>query len=361
MHKLILLFSIFLLFSCDQKLNNNENKPGVSSSEILIWHQRDTIFNADNSDFDSIRQIKLNVDFSLESHLEATSDAPIYLFSGKNLIEKSVAGSLKYSFDRETKEEAYLSLDNEVQNLSFGVYSIKDSTLDNPYSRLENIERDSTWVSENIFLILLIMVSLFMVVLKVNYDKRYISILSFNKIFTTRLNEGDQSRVRIMDQDNLVFAGFYAFLTSGLIYFLGFGNNLGILGIEESGIIEFLKILLVVSVGLIGKVLIVAIVSNLYGNNKIPAFYIKEMLNINLFFLMILFFTSFFFFLFIGSIPSFWLSTATYGILISYLVRIILLYFKILKLSSFTNLYLFSYFCTTEIFPFLIGLKYFMR
>jgi len=210
-------------------------------------------------------------------------------------------------------------------------------------------------------LILLLGASLFMVIIKMNYDKRYIDILSFNKIFTTRLNEGDQSRMRIMDQDNLVFAGFYAFLTAGLIYFLSLGMKVGFLGIKPDGIIEYLKILSIVAIGLISKVVLIAIVSNLFGNSKIPAFYVKEMLNINLFFVIILFFSSILIFLLNGLIPAFWLPITLYAVLAFYVIRLILLYFKILKLSSFTNLYLFSYFCTTEIFPFLIGLKYFMR
>jgi len=210
-------------------------------------------------------------------------------------------------------------------------------------------------------MILLIGTSLFMVVIKVNYDKRYINVLSFGKIFTTRLNEGDQSRMRIVDRDNFVFAGLYAVLISGLIYYLSFGKGVGFLGVEASGIIDYLEILMIVAGGLIAKVILVALASNLFGNNKISAFYLKEMLNINLFFVIILFFSSILIFLLEGRIPGFWLSTAIYAMLAFYILRLILLYFKILKLSSFTNLYLFSYFCTTEIFPFLIGLKYFMR
>jgi hypothetical protein len=163
-----------------------------------------------------------------------------------------------------------------------------------------------------------------------------------------------------MDRDNLVFAGLYVFLTAALIYFLILGKEIRFLGIEADGILSFLKIFLFITIGLIGKLLLVVIASNLFGNTRIPAYYIKEMLNINLFFIVLLFFSSILIFLLHATIPAFWLTIAIYGLLVLYLVRLIFLYFKILKLSSFSNLYLFSYFCTTEIFPFLIGLKYFI-
>lgn len=361
MQRLIFFLSIFLIISCSQEKSEVKNLQATSANEGRIWHQKDTLLSPVKWASDSVRQIKLELNNSSELYLEAKSDAALYLFYGDKLIKKSSEGYLNHSFDINGGEDFFLTLDRNVRKLSYGIYSIKEAKNTGSYPILENAERESKWISDNILLILLIGASIFMVIIKVNYDKRYLNILSFSKIFTTRLNEGDQSRVRIMDQDNLVFAGFYSFLTAGLIYFLSLGKNVGFLGIEASGLIEYLKILSIVSIGLIIKVVWVAIVSNLFGNNKISAFYVKEMININLFFVVILFFSSILIFLFEGAIPALWLSTAIYGALAFYFIRLILLYFKILKLSSFTNLYLFSYFCTTEIFPFLIGLKYFVR
>ncbi|MGM0580081.1 MAG: DUF4271 domain-containing protein [Bacteroidota bacterium] len=361
MHRLVFLISLFAFFSCSQEKSQKENVQASSDKEARILFQSDTVYSAVNWTSDSVRQIELDLSNSSDLHIEAVSDAPVYLFYGDKLIKKSSESYLRHSFDRTTEENIYLSLDRKVRKLSYGIYSIEKQEEKVVHSSLVNEERESKWIVDNILLVLLIGASLFMVIIKINYDKRYFNILSFNKIFTNRLNEGDQSRVRIMDEDNLVFASFYVFLASALIYFLSIGNKIGFLGIEANGIMEFLKILSLVGIGLIAKVILVSIVSNLFGNNKIPAYYVKEMLNINLFFVIILFFSSIFIYLFEGAIPSFWLTIATYSVVLFYLLRLILLYFKILKLSSFSNLYLFSYFCTTEIFPFLIGLKYFMR
>lgn len=361
MQRLVFLISIFLILSCAQEKPDKESFQTDPVNEVRIWHQVDTLISAVKWTSDSVRQIKLDIDNSSEWHLEAISDASIFLFYGDRLIKRSIDGHLKHSFNKSNEKNVFLNLDKNVLKLKYGIYSIKKPNQNGSYLSLENEERNSKWIFENIVLILLIAASLFMVAIKINYDKRYINILSFNKVFSIRLNEGDQSRVRVMDQDNLVFAGFYTFLTAGLIYFLGIGKNIGFVGIEATGLVEYLKILILIAIGLIAKVILVSVVSNLFGNGKITAFYVKEMLNINLFFVIILFFGSIFIFLFEGGIPAFWFTTAIYAMLAFYVLRLILLYFKILKLSSFTNLYLFSYFCTTEIFPFLIGLKYFMR
>ncbi|SMG21028.1 protein of unknown function [Marivirga sericea] len=361
MQKLVFLFSILLILSCRQEKLNLDNSEPSAESGARLWHLRDTISTSEKWGSDSVRQILLESDILKEAHLETKSDAAIYLFVGDKLIKKSSNGYLEHSFNEDKAEPVYLHLDQNLSELTYGIYTLESRSQNGGYSSLGKEERARLWVSDNILLILLLGASLFMVIIKINYDKRYINILSFNKIFTTRLNEGDQSRVRIMDEDNLVFAGFYAFLTAGLIYFLDIDNSLAFFGIGANGIIEYLKILSIVAIGLIAKVILISIASNLFGNSKIPAFYVKEMLNINLFFIIILFFSSILIYLFLGSIPAFWLSVSTYALLLFYILRLVLLYFKILKLSSFTNLYLFSYFCTTEIFPFLIGLKYFLR
>jgi hypothetical protein len=360
MYRLIYFLPVLILFSCGQEKFETEDDAVANKSGLRVWHQADTLTLKAEWGADSVRQIKLHLHNSSGLKLEAKADAPFYLFNGEKLVKKSTKGFLEYSFDKKPNGEVYLSLDDNLRTLSYGIYSIENPETNTPYQSLKISRRDTKWLSDNILLILLIGASLFMVIVKANYDRRYLNILSFGKIFTFRLKEGDQSRIRIMDQDNLVFAGLYGFITAGLIYFLIIGKNISFLGIEPNGILSFFKILAIISIGLIGKVILVAIVSNLFGNNKIAAFYIKEMLNINLFFVIILFFSSILIYLNVGSIPSFWLTIAIYGIVILYLVRLILIYFKILKLSSFSNLYLFSYFCTTEIFPFLIGLKYFI-
>jgi hypothetical protein len=353
---------MFFVLACSQEKSEKEMVDVTSENGLRVWLQTDTLYSTVKWTSDSLRQIKLDLDYINDIQLEVNSDGPVYLFQKNSLLAKSSDGILKYSFNSETnKEEIYLTLDRNLRKLSYGLYFIEDKDENKAYLALKNEGRESKWISDNILIFLLIGGAIFLAIIKINYEKRSGDILSVNKIFTTRLNEGEQSRVRIMDQDNLVFAGFYSFLTAGLIYFLSSGSNVGFLGIEAQGITEYLKFLAIVAIALVSKVILIAIVSNLFGNSKIPAFYVKEMLNINLFFLIILFFSSILIFLFTGGIPAFWLTIAIYGVLFFYVIRLLLLYFKILKLSSFSNLYLFSYFCTTEIFPFLIGLKYFMR
>lgn len=284
MYRLVFFFLLFCFLSCSQQNPEKDGVKATSEKELRVWHQTDTIYNSVKWASDSLRQIKLKVGYSHELRLEAKSDAPVYLFQENSLLAKSSDGLLKYSFKTGVNnEDIFLTLDRSLRKLSYGLYSIKYENKSTAYSSLQIEGREKQWISNNILMILLIGASIFLVVIKFNYAKRTGDIFSFNKIFTTRLNEGEQSRVRIMDQDNIVFAGFYTFLTAGLIYFLSLGKNVGFLGIEANGIMEYLKILAIVAVGLAAKVILIAIASNLFGNSKIPAFYVKEMLNINLF------------------------------------------------------------------------------
>jgi hypothetical protein len=349
------------MLSCAQEKSDWNTDQSVQKKEARVWHLQDTLSSTSEWGADSISQLKIELKNTAGLHLEARSDAAFYLFFEDKLIAKSNEGYLAYSFKNNVRVPIYLSFAEKGQKLTYGIYATKRSDDAIVYSGLNKTERDDKWVSDNILVILLISASLLMVIIKLNYDKRYFSILSINKIFTLRLKEGDQSKSGILDKDNLVFAGLYIFLTAGLLYFLSLGKNTEIVGVQANGMLDFFKLLLVVAIGLLAKIVLISISSNLFGNGKLSAFYVTEMLNINLFFVIILFFSSILVYLFSGAIPALWLSITVYTLLLFYLARFILLYFKILKLSSFTNLYLFSYFCTTEIFPFLIGLKYFIR
>ncbi|WNB17828.1 DUF4271 domain-containing protein [Marivirga arenosa] len=361
MYRIILYILPLLFFSCQSEDREAEIELTKSSNQLEIIYQADTLSNLSQWDSDSLRQIKIKTIENKKLYLEAVADAPLYLFKDAKLIYGANTGELRFEIDKAEKGNYYLGIDDKAQEFSFKTYFLQHKKENALFTGLINFNRETKWISNNVLIIILIITALAMVVIKLNYDKRLFQVLSFNKVFTTRLNEGDQSRVRITDQDNLIFGGLYVFLISSLVYFLSFYSPYEISLISNKGLPEFFNIILWVAIGLISKVVLVTLFSNLFGNSKISAFYIKEMLNINLFFIIIIFFITALIFLYLGFIPNFWFNTALFGLLFFYLLRLILLYFKILKLSGFSNLYLFSYFCTTEIFPFLIGLKYFVR
>ena len=48
-------------------------------------------------------------------------------------------------------------------------------------------------------------------------------------------------------------------------------------------------------------------------------------------------------------------------VVVFFLYRTILIYFKLLQVSEHSKLYIFSYICTTELIPLFIGIKYLMK
>ena len=48
-------------------------------------------------------------------------------------------------------------------------------------------------------------------------------------------------------------------------------------------------------------------------------------------------------------------------VMVFFLYRTVLIYIKLLQISSFSKLYIFSYICTTELIPLFIGINYLMK
>ncbi len=195
---------------------------------------------------------------------------------------------------------------------------------------------------------------------RVLYPKRFSEVFSLRRTFSLRPLESDSFRLRLFDRDTISAIFIYVLLT-GVVITLFSSSDYDIFEVNQRMAlsIAFIKSVVILSFLVTAKIFLVTVLANIYGVRKMNLFYVKELINISLLFITILFFATIIVFLWSGSMPAFWLLTIKVTLIILYIIRSILLYFKILKLSGFTYLYLFSYFCTTEIFPLIIGLKYF--
>jgi len=213
---------------------------------------------------------------------------------------------------------------------------------------------------KDVFISLLLAIITILVVLRISYPKRFNEVFSFRRNFSLRPIESDNSRLRLFDQDGLMTAAVHALVLSLLILIVFNYREIISEEVERSQVLmTFLKTLLFISSALIIKVIVISLSSRLYRIGKINAYYIKEMINLGLLFGLLLFLFTVLVFLSADSLPNWSLIIIKNGIVVFYVARVFLLYFKILKLSGFTYLYLFSYFCSTEILPLIIGLKYF--
>ena len=204
------------------------------------------------------------------------------------------------------------------------------------------------------FLLLIVLV-----LLKLNFSNRFYQIFSLNRLFSLRPKEGDTNRMRLFDQGGVWVALFYL-LAMGLVSSMYFEFESFQ---KDNGTFHMFKYIFIHILGVLGlfalKILLVYVSSFIFRLSKINIFFIKEMMNLNMVFVSLLWLIAIAYLLFNASLSVNILAFLKVMVVVFYLLRMILMYFKILKLSGFTNVYLFSYFCTTEIFPLIIGLKYF--
>jgi hypothetical protein len=213
----------------------------------------------------------------------------------------------------------------------------------------------------NAFIILLVLLGMFFISVKVTFPKKYEVLFTVYKSFSFRTLEPEAGRQRFFEQDNLLFAGLYTFLSAIMLFMLFTLGAIETNSFFQTGnpLFVFSKVWLL-TIGLfIGKLILVSGFSALYKISGLSAVYMKEMINLSILMVLLMLLINYGSYLILGEIDKGLLTVTKYTLVFLYLIRIVFLHFKILRLSGFTNLYLFSYFCATEIFPFLIGFKYF--
>ncbi|MFD1816766.1 DUF4271 domain-containing protein [Pseudarcicella hirudinis] len=138
-------------------------------------------------------------------------------------------------------------------------------------------------------------------------------------------------------------------------------NVSNILNEEETVLglfLNFIAIAILIFIALIIKYLSLAILSNLYRfDNVTNVHFFKIMQASSIFFLLVLFLVSYS----AISYPFILQNFEKYlliPVVIFFILRLLLIYFTINKLTSLKNLYLFSYLCIVELIPVIIGIRF---
>ncbi len=210
-------------------------------------------------------------------------------------------------------------------------------------------------------LIYALMSSFFPKILRVNFD--------FSKLFIFRVREEIGYSLKPFSKAQLLISGVYAMTLAFLILFLGKqlasaeSGIVSILNFENywSGLLQWLMISVGMFLLIYLKLIFLYLFSTLF---HIGSGYQRQFAD--------LFTTSSIFFL----IASVVLSTSLYGqffpsaslatvmgqiVIVFLFYQTILVYFKLLQVTEYSKLYIFSYICTTELIPLFIGLRYLIR
>lgn len=359
---IIIILSIFFSGTSYSQLAKPFNiSADKATGEFKIAWIEKNMLDAD----ENLYRISISEFEQVDARLFIRSDAAFHIFSNSKLIKKS---SPDFVFDESIENLKKIAgadsidvlLNNKAKALYYGVYQKLDVKASEG-TDLEITTVESTNQLSNTFIILLIAFSVLLVSLKLSFSKRFQDVFSVSRNFSFRPFEGDNLRLRLFDQDGIFLSIIYTFATATIIYlyFLPSNAENNNAGENYEVVLEFLRAWGAILVLLVLKLVLIFTMSILYRSGRINTFYIKELLNISTFLITLLLVFTAAVYLFNGFLPNVWWTLARNILVLFYIIRVFLVYFKILKLSGFTNVYLFSYFCTTEIFPFVIGLKYF--
>lgn len=237
-----------------------------------------------------------------------------------------------------------------------------------PYADLKPMPRKEEKSGlRNFFIIGFWLILGFFAFVRLRYPKRYKFYFSFSHLLSTKLIDESDYRSSVANAENLSFLFLYSLLVSFMLLLIAphftylqpylpvtfTDSYMQFLGLWGLGVILFMAIMLL-------KYGVVQFMSTLFGFRGFTTYYFYEFLQTSLIELVLLFglwtlgysfldaFTIKFSYFFID------------GLLILMVLRGILLYYKILKTGRFKNLYLFSYFCTTELIPLVLILKFFV-
>ncbi len=199
------------------------------------------------------------------------------------------------------------------------------------------------------------------------YPKTFRKLYDLKKVFSFKIRE-ETGKIRLINEANLVFLIHHCFLVSYLlVLLLSISDALNTSSFIDQPhtfsefVFTWLKLTVFVLLLICLKYFIVMMFGTLFGLRNLKYLHIFDFMRMSLIFWSILF--AIFALIFSG----FTLSSSMYTTILVYvfiafaIIRVFILYSRLFTGTSFRNLYLFSYICTSEVVPLLIGIELFVN
>lgn len=239
------------------------------------------------------------------------------------------------------------------------IHNTFDSAINvNPISE-RNIDTRS-----NYYKIIILMLFTLFVILYVNFPAELFDFLSIRLLMTFRYTDTLITKYRsLVKTQTLVIVYQAALLASILVVFLNFYYNpfeqLFIFTINP--IFSWFVIIGIVLLMIFLKIILISIISALFGISDHANFYFIEFLRMAMIFYSVIFVLISYVLINHFYLIDFLLERLVFMVIIFNLTRFVILFFKFRKSISIKSLHLFSYLCTTELIPIIIGLKFFLK
>ncbi len=214
----------------------------------------------------------------------------------------------------------------------------------------------------DLFIVLSMLLLVIYAVSRVIFPKLFAESITLEKLFGFRLKEDLGSSIRPFSTEHIYFTALYSLNLSFVILFLtnGFNSDLGELPWLKinafwQGLLYWVLGGVVVNLLIYLKYLLIAIFSWLFNATILTSRHFIDMVNASsLFFIFVtlaLAICSYRIFL-LGQNPQIVIIAS---VLIFFFYRSMLLYIRLIQLSQYSKLYIFSYICSTELIPLFIG------
>ncbi|NJN27942.1 MAG: DUF4271 domain-containing protein [Cyclobacteriaceae bacterium] len=252
--------------------------------------------------------------------------------------------------------EAFASPANA--KIGFEQSNFKSATTVNPISKRILDHRG------DYFKIIILLLFTFFVILRTLFPSDLFDFLDFRTLFTFRYTDTLISKYRSITKTQILVVVFQAALLSALliVFFYYYHNPFDQYPFMSTNpLLSWVTFVGLILVLFILKYVLISIFSFLFGMEDRINFYFIEFMRMSM-----IFYTLLFVVLSYVIINKFYLLEDLIDGLVLYIVafnilRYIMLYFKFRAIVSMKNLHLFSYLCSTELIPIILGIRFFIK
>ncbi len=267
------------------------------------------------------------------------------------------------------RAELFVTIYNKALNFSrYKTFLVSKNKVanENLNDGLPVIAARNDQMFKNFYLITLI---LFLGFLSTVYNlnpKNFKEYYSLAKTFSLRLRYENIVSLKIFNWSNLIILLSHCLLISYLLIVVLnlMGDPIPYLNIEVEGVLSgiwrWIVLAFIIFFLILAKYFLIKVLTTMMNLRELDNIHFFEFIRFSIFIYSVALLMVGVFLLAYYNPPVSHFNWVIYMAAFLSVVRIILLYLKFLRLSTFRNLYLFSYLCTTEILPLIIGFKIFV-
>lgn len=214
----------------------------------------------------------------------------------------------------------------------------------------------------DLIVILLLILSFFAIALNRN-KKSFQDFYSLEETLAGRIKDDSVYKLKLFSQNNLVIFLFHASILAFLVMLLARYSDARYSFEKyffQSEFLTWTLLSVLVFIVFFFKYLIIKYIGELFDLGNSANYYFYEFMRLSMAFFLVLFVLAA---VVVISYPHKADNMAQIGINITFffmVIRLVFLFFRIGKVSGFKNVHLFSYLCTTETLPIIVGMRYFL-